>query len=330
MNNEKDNTAGVAAQVNSTPWNGVKKDALSMVRITLDAWVRRLLVDPLDKGEITFSADGICSSSNRYVCDRGIPDMRVLVRGDSELWAKGQAEFEKWIPEWLGRQPEAISREIGADRAIYSRHPLPGRILDVGGQLGQVRLFVPGQDYVSLDPFIEAPFVFDKYPAIVEQYQLDQPLNFIAGVAEYLPFRNEAFDSVNMRSCLDHFSDTSAALFEARRVLRVGGRLVVGVSVIRELSPYRKLASKLLGRKDKDHHMWHPKDKGELIGLVEKHGFVCDHWSFQPEFGEAVVYASFYKKRDFQPFISPEQNFAQRRQQTSASKGMSRDKPEAR
>lgn len=52
-------------------------------------------------------------------------------------------------------------------------------------------------------------------------------LNFVAGDALRLPFRDGAFDAVTISFGLRNVADTGAALAEMRRVTRPGGRLVV-------------------------------------------------------------------------------------------------------
>jgi SAM-dependent methyltransferase len=49
----------------------------------------------------------------------------------------------------------------------------------------------------------------------------------VAGPAEQLPAADESFDAAILVSMLHHVADPSAALSEARRILRPGGRLAV-------------------------------------------------------------------------------------------------------
>jgi SAM-dependent methyltransferase len=52
-------------------------------------------------------------------------------------------------------------------------------------------------------------------------------LEVVEADAQHLPFENESFDAVTMISMLHHVEDRGAALAEARRILRVDGRLVL-------------------------------------------------------------------------------------------------------
>lgn len=53
-------------------------------------------------------------------------------------------------------------------------------------------------------------------------------VNVVRGVAERLPFRDSAFDLVLMVTTVCFVDDVEASFQEARRVLRGGGRFVVG------------------------------------------------------------------------------------------------------
>ena len=51
-------------------------------------------------------------------------------------------------------------------------------------------------------------------------------LKFVEGVAEKLPFADDAFDRVIATGSFHHFADQAKGLAEIRRVLSPGGRLV--------------------------------------------------------------------------------------------------------
>ena len=115
-------------------------------------------------------------------------------------------------------------------------------MLDVGGHRGQLRHFLPeGTTYLSVDP---CPFVFANLPKLPNLLRahpcLSRDCNFATAEAEYLPLVGNAFDWVHMRSVLDHFLHRVPAIFEAHRVLRSGGKLLLGVHVTGGESPLRE------------------------------------------------------------------------------------------
>jgi SAM-dependent methyltransferase len=109
------------------------------------------------------------------------------------------------ILERLGL-PSLRSARYGRTAAFVGR-----RHLDLGCGNNPLKEYRPDARVVGLDVQVARP-KFD--PSIV-------------GVAEHLPFRDEAFDSVSMVACLNHFGERDRVIAEACRVLRPGGRVIV-------------------------------------------------------------------------------------------------------
>lgn len=76
----------------------------------------------------------------------------------------------------------------------------------------------------SLSGIDPSPELLDR--AHAELADLGRSANFVAGVAEALPFASASFDTVVTTFTLCSVQNTVAALSEARRVLRQGGRLL--------------------------------------------------------------------------------------------------------
>ena len=76
----------------------------------------------------------------------------------------------------------------------------------------------------SLSGIDPSPELLDR--AHDELADLGRNANFVAGVAEALPFASNSFDTVVTTFTLCSVQDTVAALSEAKRVLRPGGRLL--------------------------------------------------------------------------------------------------------
>lgn len=95
----------------------------------------------------------------------------------------------------------------------------PGsRLADLGGGTGNYALALSREGWV--------PVVVDRSVEMLVQ-AADKGLETVEADAERLPFENESFDAVTMISMLHHVEDHGAALTEARRILRRGGRLAL-------------------------------------------------------------------------------------------------------
>jgi SAM-dependent methyltransferase len=286
------------------------------VPLIISEWLQPILVDPLSKMRfVNQSHKGFESPCGlQYGYTDGVPDFRVRFAGSAEEWLVGQLAFESWLDKYFDRgeaEGDFYRTEQAIDSPIYAKFALSGRVLDVGGQLGHIRKYLqPDQEYCSLDPFVGVHVRARNRPNLFASYPLAVPLNFVGGYAEFLPFQEGSFDVVNMRSCIDHFFNPEIALLETFRVLRKGGRLIVGLTVegrslkskIKEC--IRPAISPILTRY-KDHHMWHPS-YDNLIKLCDGCGFdLCDEiWqtadifygSFSRRTSHLVAADSFLKK----------------------------------
>ena len=90
-----------------------------------------------------------------------------------------------------------------------------------------------GHTAFALAPFVSQVIAIDVTPEMLEEARRLQVSNGIANVefsvadVGELPFGNEAFDLITCRRAAHHFAHIEQALSEMRRVLRVGGRLVI-------------------------------------------------------------------------------------------------------
>lgn len=256
---------------------------LSSCPTQLDSFASSVLADPISK---------MPASPSHFAQQDGIIDARIFMKGSKDygVWSAGQIKYEDFTLTELGGSLELFREEIIRDKAIYRHFKLEGSILDVGGGVGTLREFIPAScNYVSVDPYLSAP---TKIPSSkFHAYScLSRPLNFVGGCAEFLPFQNEKFDWVHMRSMLDHVQSPDLALIEARRVLKPGGSLLIGLSVEGGRPGAKKTLEKRLwsllraGReliKPHDHHVWHATYP-ELVRLVELNGFTFEESWWQP------------------------------------------------
>ena len=120
---------------------------------------------------------------------------------------------------WAGGQHGRVATRL-VDLAA------PGQdehVLDVGSGTGLVANLIaprvsPGQ-VIGID-------LSDKMLAVARAKK-EKNVLFLGMAAEHLVFRPETFDLVTMGEALTYFADPAAALAEAHRVLREGGRLAV-------------------------------------------------------------------------------------------------------
>jgi SAM-dependent methyltransferase len=249
------------------------------------------------KSNIGFRAP--CGFIYRY--KYGVPDFRVKLTIGAQKWIAAQHAFESWIDAYFNKgeaDPMFYKREQERDRPIYEVMKLSGRVLDIGGQLGHVRKYMElHQEYCSIDPFIEVHVLARGRKNLFASYPLSSPLNLVGGFAEFLPFKDACFNTINMRSCLDHFFSPEIALLEAYRVLEKEGKLIVGITVqghsfkSKAKEAVRPIVS-FICRRYKDQHIWHPSYE-RLIDLCNFCGFELNEEIWQ---ADDVLYASFVRR----------------------------------
>lgn len=92
-------------------------------------------------------------------------------------------------------------------------------ILEIGGgQSGLTALLYPEANVTNLDLDLQ----YSEAPC-----NQDERVQFICGDATHLPFGNHTFDMVTMFDLLEHIPDDKKSIFEALRVLRPNGFLLV-------------------------------------------------------------------------------------------------------
>ena len=279
----------------------------------LDPWVKGILVDPIAKSTLRWTDTGVVSDYGvAYGFEGRILDLRPFrehrFSKPARIWKLGQIAYEHWQKR-LGEEVEGdYSGELAGVREVYEVMPLTGRCLDVGGHQGRLRAFLePGQEYLIIDPFLDVFESIEGQRGLLRTYPfLIEPVNFVAGVAEHLPLSSCTFDTVHMRSVIDHFQAPQLALREAYRVLRDRGQLIVGLWVEGGMSGRRtplelakdavKAVLPFIGLdRYADHHVWHPTYK-ELVTLIEASGFEIEKVHWQTQWRDRVCYVKALKK----------------------------------
>lgn len=140
-----------------------------------------------------------------------------------QLFDDKASSYDGWYTSDMGRIVDRIERE-----AVYALlQPRPGmKLLDVGCGTGLYALDLAGKGLEVTGVDISRPML---ERARTKAAQAGLQVTLLEADAQNLPFAGENFDAVISVTALEFVSDLAAALREAFRVLKPGGRLVVGV-----------------------------------------------------------------------------------------------------
>jgi ubiquinone/menaquinone biosynthesis C-methylase UbiE len=132
---------------------------------------------------------------------------------ESEQWERFAHKIDRGLSRYLTRPLYARLLELAS--------PEPGtRLLDVGSGSGTFVLQAVAAGAEALG--------VDASDAMVQVANTKGPGRFVVGGAERLPFADDSFDVVTTSLSMHHWEPAEAGLREIRRVLRPGGRLVIG------------------------------------------------------------------------------------------------------
>ena len=266
-----------------------------MSNYKLDDWVQDILANPITKKK---------ASLEDFQFINGIIDARIFLKNSPgyEIWEEGQIEYESLYEkgEFYKDDLDNYKKEIDYDSPIYKEFPISGKVLDVGGGAGTLREFMKdSNNLVSIDPS-EDPVGTSPDIKFLAYSCLNDPLNFLVANAEFVPFIENSFDIVHMRSMLDHVQSPDLSLLEAHRVLKQDGFLLVGMTIEGDeegklsfkeiLKEYARFFLTFIGfKKFKDHHIMHPT-LPSLKKILEENNFSIEKIYWQPFWEGRVVY----------------------------------------
>jgi ubiquinone/menaquinone biosynthesis C-methylase UbiE len=270
-------------------------------------------------------------NSNEYVFDFRVVRPSYCVPAGLKKWNDMQDIYEDIHNDVSSCDHlNLYLKEIEGVRDIYTKEfEISGKVLDVGGHQGRLRHFLKDtvSTYISIDPYPDVFKNIDSLENLLKAYPcILEACNFLVGSAENLPFAEKSFDWVHMRSVLDHFSDPFIAIKEAYRVLKNGGRILIGQRVesqngkcqsnfgwpfkgvfrrtitktqregFRGLKKAAMSRIKTLG-KEPDDHVWCWKTE-DVLDLMDKSGFVVEkkYWQNVNLSEPVCIYLSAIKK----------------------------------
>jgi SAM-dependent methyltransferase len=135
--------------------------------------------------------------------------------------------MEDWYRTALAN-PAAVASMYDRDYGPYRDYllGLTGDVLDLGGGAGVTRHFLREHvRYVVLDP---SPAWLDRsWESLEDRFPcLKEPLSFVRGVGENLPFADGSFDAILSFWSLNHASDPEKVFREVWRTLRPEGKFL--------------------------------------------------------------------------------------------------------
>ncbi len=173
--------------------------------------------------------------------------------------------YRRWFSTPLGRRVDADEK-----RAVFELAELkPGeRVLDIG--CGDGNYTGPAAEHTGAAVGLDRDRAM--LAAAAARLRDVRGLRWIEGDATRLPFSDASFDAVLAITVLCFVADRHAVIVEAHRVLRPGGRLVIG-----ELGRYSWWALERRVRGYAGHPTWraaHFFSPRELHALLDAAGFV--------------------------------------------------------
>ena len=142
----------------------------------------------------------------------GGDSMFVMIEFDEEMAQRVEAVY---------RTPDVVEQRR-ATRAVLALQP-GERVLDIGSGPG----FLAAEMAAEVGPDGRVHGIDPSASMLACAARRDAPVEYGSGDALALPFPDERFDVAVCTQVYEYVEDIAAALVEARRVLRPGGRLLV-------------------------------------------------------------------------------------------------------
>ncbi|MEP6703699.1 MAG: methyltransferase domain-containing protein [Acidobacteriota bacterium] len=220
----------------------------------MNKWLLDNLVCPRDKMALEVSENHLtCGSGHTYRIFDDIPVMlvddveethgyisrtleKISENGEPNITGSDNPVPPNHIDEWVqGEIPYTSGNLYFSVQHKLKRYPIPDtrlraghgeRLLDIGCNWGRWSIAAARKGYkpIGIDPSLDAVLAARRVAR-----QLNAEAAFVVGDARFLPFADNAFDTVFSYGVFQHFSKENVriSLDEVTRVLRKGGSTLV-------------------------------------------------------------------------------------------------------
>ena len=270
----------------------------------MNEWLLNNLVCPRDKQNLEYADDRLtCPDGHIYPVFDGIPVMLVddvetthdYITRSLEKVREIKSETTETVSK-NGEIDEFVQGEIPYTSGIMyfsvqnklTRYPIPEtrlpkgngeRLLDIGCNWGRWSIAAAQKGYkpIGMDPSLDAVLAARRVSK-----QLGVETDFVVGDARFLPFADDAFDTVFSYGVFQHFSKDNVriSLAEASRVLKINGNGVFQMPNKYGIRSYQQQRRR---------------------GFTEGEGFEVRYWTpkelietFEKQFGETKLSADCY------------------------------------
>ena len=156
---------------------------------------------------------------------RTVRDLRKHFLHKGKIMQESSKEISPWIAQQRAQAHDHARDSVAA--SVEGLHPK--RVLDVGTGYGRnltflARRFGKRSRIWSVD---SSPAVVHEIKAMMRKHQYSRHVFVKEANAERLPFKNDRFELVVSLFSLHHLSNPKRGLFEMRRVLSRGGKLII-------------------------------------------------------------------------------------------------------
>jgi len=190
---------------------------------------------------------------------------------------KASADYDQWYDTPLGSLVDQVEKELVLNLAEVK----PGEeVLDLGCGTGNYSFWLAGKKLQVTGVDI-SDNMLDIARKKAGRENVD--INFVKSDIEDLPFKDNTFDLVVSVTVFEFLTNPEAVAREAWRVLKPGGKLVIGV--LGDKSPWTELYRR--GAKKKESVFKHAQfySPQKLMGLLpEINGFYQTGLHFGPDF----------------------------------------------